>query len=134
MGQFLLACSKISSGKRKFLGHLNFFSLLSSENFGSYGCYEMVWCSSGARFAKHLLLLVFWHFFSFSFLVSGCEPVIVNLDGYVKTKKSLQWLYADAATCGTPAWIGKGLTCVCFKRKGAYERICINLTPLQASS
>ncbi|EOX99873.1 ELMO/CED-12 domain-containing protein isoform 1 [Theobroma cacao] len=60
-----------------------------------------------------------------------CEPVIVNLDGYVKTKKSLQWLYADAATCGTPAWIGKGLTCVCFKRKGAYERICINLTPLQ---
>ncbi|KAK6281796.1 PREDICTED: ELMO domain-containing protein C isoform X1 [Theobroma cacao] len=62
---------------------------------------------------------------------SGCEPVIVNLDGYVKTKKSLQWLYADAATCGTPAWIGKGLTCVCFKRKGAYERICINLTPLQ---
>ncbi|WRX14797.1 ELMO domain - like 2 [Theobroma cacao] len=64
----------------------------------------------------------------------GCEPVIVNLDGYVKTKKSLQWLYADAATCGTPAWIGKGLTCVCFKRKGAYERICINLTPLQASN
>ncbi|EOX99874.1 PREDICTED: ELMO domain-containing protein C isoform X2 [Theobroma cacao] len=38
---------------------------------------------------------------------------------------------SDAATCGTPAWIGKGLTCVCFKRKGAYERICINLTPLQ---
>ncbi|XVF02747.1 hypothetical protein REPUB_Repub04eG0200500 [Reevesia pubescens] len=38
---------------------------------------------------------------------------------------------SDAATCGTPAWIGKGLTCVCFKRKGAYERICINLTPQQ---
>ncbi|KAI3970264.1 hypothetical protein MKX01_023911 [Papaver californicum] len=37
----------------------------------------------------------------------------------------------DHATCATPAWIGKGLTCVCFKRKGAYERICINLTPLQ---
>ncbi|KAF8377996.1 hypothetical protein HHK36_029329 [Tetracentron sinense] len=35
------------------------------------------------------------------------------------------------ATCGSPAWIGRGLTCVCFKRKGAYERICINLTPLQ---
>ncbi|XP_022775651.1 ELMO domain-containing protein A-like [Durio zibethinus] len=38
---------------------------------------------------------------------------------------------SDAATSGTPAWIGKGLTCVCFKRKGAYERICINLTPQQ---
>ncbi|XP_026382295.1 uncharacterized protein LOC113277401 [Papaver somniferum] len=37
----------------------------------------------------------------------------------------------DHATCATPTWIGKGLTCVCFKRKGAYERICINLTPLQ---
>ncbi|XP_048318095.1 uncharacterized protein LOC107433989 isoform X4 [Ziziphus jujuba] len=40
---------------------------------------------------------------------------------------------ADDATCGTPTWIGKGLTCVCFKRKGHYERICINLTPQQAS-
>ncbi|GKV16098.1 hypothetical protein SLEP1_g26792 [Rubroshorea leprosula] len=39
---------------------------------------------------------------------------------------------SDDATCGTPAWIGKGLTCVCFKRKGAYEQICINLTPQQA--
>ncbi|KAJ6721646.1 ENGULFMENT AND CELL MOTILITY [Salix viminalis] len=38
----------------------------------------------------------------------------------------------DDATCGSPTWIGKGLTCVCFKRKGAYERICINLTPQQA--
>ncbi|KAB5545168.1 hypothetical protein DKX38_013280 [Salix brachista] len=38
----------------------------------------------------------------------------------------------DDATCGTPTWIGKGLTCVCFKRKGAYERICTNLTPRQA--
>ncbi|KNA24664.1 hypothetical protein SOVF_013520 isoform A [Spinacia oleracea] len=35
------------------------------------------------------------------------------------------------ATCGTPTWIGKGLTCYCFKRKGSYERICINLTPSQ---
>uniref|UniRef100_A0A6N2N3W1 Uncharacterized protein n=1 Tax=Salix viminalis TaxID=40686 RepID=A0A6N2N3W1_SALVM len=40
---------------------------------------------------------------------------------------------SDDATCGSPTWIGKGLTCVCFKRKGAYERICINLTPQQAS-
>ncbi|KAB1225808.1 ELMO domain-containing protein A [Morella rubra] len=38
---------------------------------------------------------------------------------------------SDDATCGAPTWIGKGLTCVCFKRKGNYERICINLTPLQ---
>ncbi|KAK2636777.1 hypothetical protein Ddye_031569 [Dipteronia dyeriana] len=37
----------------------------------------------------------------------------------------------DHASTGTPNWIGKGLTCVCFKRKGTYERICINLTPLQ---
>ncbi|THF99565.1 hypothetical protein TEA_001577 [Camellia sinensis var. sinensis] len=27
--------------------------------------------------------------------------------------------------------MGKGLTCVCFKSRGTYERICINLTPLQ---
>ncbi|PIA33760.1 hypothetical protein AQUCO_04000073v1 [Aquilegia coerulea] len=38
---------------------------------------------------------------------------------------------SEAATCGTPTWIGKGFTCVCFKRKGVYERICINLTPFQ---
>ena len=38
---------------------------------------------------------------------------------------------ADEATCVTPAWIGKGLTCVCFKRKGHYERICLTLTPQQ---
>lgn len=37
----------------------------------------------------------------------------------------------DDATNGTHTWIGKGLNCVCFKRKGNYERICINLTPLQ---
>ncbi|KAJ0038765.1 hypothetical protein Pint_23715 [Pistacia integerrima] len=43
-------------------------------------------------------------------------------------------LRPDDATCGTPTWIGKGLTCVCFKRKGTYQRICINLTPQQASS
>ncbi|GAA0161054.1 scaffold/adaptor protein [Lithospermum erythrorhizon] len=28
-------------------------------------------------------------------------------------------------------WTGKGVTCVCFKRKGTYQRICFNLTPLQ---
>ena len=40
---------------------------------------------------------------------------------------------ADDVNCGTPAWIGKGLTCVCFKAKGNNERVCLNLTPLQAS-
>ncbi|KAH1160749.1 hypothetical protein GLYMA_11G249800v4 [Glycine max] len=48
--------------------------------------------------------------------------------------KSPDWLYTDhATTCGSPAsaWIGKGLTCVCFKRKGNCQRICISLTPLQ---
>ncbi|KAJ8439148.1 LOW QUALITY PROTEIN: hypothetical protein Cgig2_027074 [Carnegiea gigantea] len=37
----------------------------------------------------------------------------------------------DDATCGTSTWIGKGLTCYCFKRKGNYERICVTLTPAQ---
>ncbi|XP_048427586.1 ELMO domain-containing protein C isoform X1 [Pyrus x bretschneideri] len=37
----------------------------------------------------------------------------------------------DDDACGSPKWIGKGLTCVCFKRKGNYQRICMNLTPLQ---
>ncbi|XP_024027601.1 ELMO domain-containing protein C isoform X1 [Morus notabilis] len=40
-------------------------------------------------------------------------------------------LVTDDAICVTPTWIGKGLTCVCFKRKGHYERICVNLTPQQ---
>ncbi|GFZ21146.1 ELMO/CED-12 family protein [Actinidia rufa] len=44
---------------------------------------------------------------------------------------SLSSASLDDATCGTPTRMGKGLTCVCFKRKGSYERICINLTPLQ---
>ncbi|KAJ3671884.1 hypothetical protein LUZ60_007963 [Juncus effusus] len=37
----------------------------------------------------------------------------------------------DEATCGSPKWIGKSLSCVCIKRKGTYERICLTLTPLQ---
>ncbi|KAF0895329.1 hypothetical protein E2562_012367 [Oryza meyeriana var. granulata] len=37
----------------------------------------------------------------------------------------------DEASCGSPRWIGKSLSCVCIKRKGAYERICMNLTPVQ---
>ncbi|KAL5203816.1 hypothetical protein ABZP36_008687 [Zizania latifolia] len=39
--------------------------------------------------------------------------------------------YSDEASCGSPRWIGKSLSCVCIKRKGACERICMNLTPLQ---
>lgn len=46
---------------------------------------------------------------------------------------SIFFFIVDDATCGAPVWMGKGLTCVCFKRKGTYERICFNLTPLQAS-
>ncbi|XAR64400.1 hypothetical protein NMG60_11024719 [Bertholletia excelsa] len=38
---------------------------------------------------------------------------------------------ADDATCGTPPRMGKSLTCVCFKRKGTYERMGSTLTPLQ---
>ncbi|XP_022151834.1 ELMO domain-containing protein A isoform X2 [Momordica charantia] len=38
---------------------------------------------------------------------------------------------SDHATCGTPTWIGKGITCICFRRKGTFEQICINLTPQQ---
>ncbi|CAI9775299.1 unnamed protein product [Fraxinus pennsylvanica] len=38
---------------------------------------------------------------------------------------------SDDATCGKPVWMGKGLTFVCFNRKGSYARICIHLTPLQ---
>ncbi|XP_031125429.1 ELMO domain-containing protein A isoform X1 [Ipomoea triloba] len=37
----------------------------------------------------------------------------------------------DDAISGTPLWMGKGLTCVCFKGKGNHQRICINLTPQQ---
>nr|XP_010905193.1 ELMO domain-containing protein B isoform X2 [Elaeis guineensis] len=37
----------------------------------------------------------------------------------------------DSSTCGSPRWIGRGLSCVCMKRKVTYERICVNLTPLQ---
>ncbi|KAL6969275.1 hypothetical protein U1Q18_028998 [Sarracenia purpurea var. burkii] len=37
----------------------------------------------------------------------------------------------DDATCGTPTRTRKCLTCVCFKRKGSYERIGINLTSQQ---
>uniref|UniRef100_A0A0A8Y109 ELMO domain-containing protein n=1 Tax=Arundo donax TaxID=35708 RepID=A0A0A8Y109_ARUDO len=39
---------------------------------------------------------------------------------------------SDEVSCGSPRWIGRGLSCVCIKRgKGAYERICMNLTPVQ---
>ncbi|AQK49824.1 uncharacterized protein [Zea mays] len=38
---------------------------------------------------------------------------------------------SDETSCGSPRWIGRGLSCVCIKRKGTYERICMNLTPVQ---
>jgi len=41
----------------------------------------------------------------------------------------------DASCSSTPSWrIKKSLTCVCFNRKRAYERICSNLTPLQVNT
>ncbi|XP_066339911.1 uncharacterized protein [Miscanthus floridulus] len=40
-------------------------------------------------------------------------------------------LLCDEASCGSPRWIGRGLSCVCIKRKGTCERICMNLTPVQ---
>lgn len=39
--------------------------------------------------------------------------------------------FSDPATCGAPTWMRKGLPCVCFKGKGSYARICMNVTPLQ---
>ncbi|XP_011624900.1 ELMO domain-containing protein A isoform X1 [Amborella trichopoda] len=38
---------------------------------------------------------------------------------------------SSAITSGTPAWLGRGLSCVCIQRKGTYERICATLTPIQ---
>ncbi|KAL3835686.1 hypothetical protein ACJIZ3_010422 [Penstemon smallii] len=42
-----------------------------------------------------------------------------------------QSTYSDDATCRTPVRMGKGITCVCFKRTGTNTRVCINLTPLK---
>ncbi|KAJ6988768.1 uncharacterized protein [Populus alba] len=77
-------------------------------------CNKLVLCR-----IHHLLKLNFLELGALPFRIADmkCSGVIVKTD--------------DDATCGTPTWIGKGLTCVCFKRKGAYERICINLTPRQ---
>ncbi|KAH7670336.1 ELMO domain-containing protein [Dioscorea alata] len=38
---------------------------------------------------------------------------------------------SDDSTSGSPRWLGRSLSCVCIKRKGAYERIGNNLTPIQ---
>ncbi|ONM17578.1 Protein MOR1 [Zea mays] len=35
------------------------------------------------------------------------------------------------ASCEKLRWIGSGLSCVCIKRKGTYERICKNFRPVQ---
>ncbi|KAB5537737.1 hypothetical protein DKX38_015270 [Salix brachista] len=72
-------------------------------------------------------------------IISACITLPTLLDRvltwipYVPMWWGLWSQISNDATCGSPTWIGKGLTCVCFKRKGAYERICINLTPQQAS-
>ncbi|KAM0934912.1 putative ELMO domain-containing protein [Dioscorea sansibarensis] len=38
---------------------------------------------------------------------------------------------SDDSTSGSPRWLGRSLSCVCIKRKVAYERIGNNLTPVQ---
>ncbi|CAI9093214.1 OLC1v1028657C1 [Oldenlandia corymbosa var. corymbosa] len=38
---------------------------------------------------------------------------------------------SDYATCGSPMWMGKSLTCVCFKRKGTHDRIFFTMSPTQ---
>lgn len=38
---------------------------------------------------------------------------------------------SDDAVCGASVWMGKSLTCVCFKRKGGHERVFINMTASQ---
>lgn len=77
-------------------------------------------------------------FLLYMFLVCGFEAVIVNWIWMENVKKErdgmIVSMHADGATCGRPAWIGKRLTCVCFKRKGVYEGICFNITPKQAST
>lgn len=62
-----------------------------------------------------------------------CIHVVQVPDQWLAILEIFIWLAADDATCGTPMWIGKGFTCVCFKPKGSYQRMCINLTPSQAS-
>ncbi|KAK6930835.1 ELMO domain [Dillenia turbinata] len=65
----------------------------------------------------------------------GCLGIVILQVAMIAKERNLTVkVCADDATCGSPTWIGRGLTCVCFKRKGNYERICSNLTPLQASS
>ncbi|ONM36800.1 Protein MOR1 [Zea mays] len=43
----------------------------------------------------------------------------------------LLMLLQDEASCEKLRWIGSGLSCVCIKRKGTYERICKNFRPVQ---
>ncbi|XP_010415316.1 PREDICTED: ELMO domain-containing protein A-like isoform X3 [Camelina sativa] len=62
--------------------------------------------------------------------VLGCDA---HSDDASASASRLITTDADDASCSsTPSWrIKKSLTCVCFNRKRAYERICSNLTPLQ---
>lgn len=92
---------------------------LVPEGPKDFDCYESLWQFLSCF--KHLGVWVITVVFD-QFTVIRSLNVMPAVAGF-----------ADDATCGTPTWIGKGLTCVCFKRKGHYERICINLTPHQAS-
>ncbi|CAM0150159.1 unnamed protein product [Urochloa decumbens] len=61
----------------------------------------------------------------------GCLAVRTSLPRCALGSASSLAGSSDEASCGSPRWIGRGLSCVCIKRKGAYERICMNLTPVQ---
>ena len=96
--------------------------------------------------AASIFFFFFFFFFLWQYLFQSPFEAIYKLNVYGNNFFQGEWskfklnLYCgfflcadDDATNGTHTWIGKGLTCVCFKRRGNYERICINLTPLQAS-
>ncbi|CAL5421127.1 unnamed protein product [Camellia sinensis] len=63
--------------------------------------------------------------------LSSLSRCVYSSSGNPRLKAEVNLLVADDATFGSPTRMGKGLTCVCFKSRGTYERICINLTPLQ---
>ncbi|CAL5338651.1 unnamed protein product [Camellia sinensis] len=63
--------------------------------------------------------------------LSSLSRCVYSSSANPRLKAEVNLLVADDATFGSPTRMGKGLTCVCFKSRGTYERICINLTPLQ---
>ncbi|XP_057984871.1 uncharacterized protein LOC110634970 isoform X2 [Hevea brasiliensis] len=70
----------------------------------------------------HLSLVTLW--------VVGIESILLAFS-FADMKCFGVPIKPENATSGTPAWIGKGFTCVCFKRKRTCERVGINLTHLQ---